>query len=1008
MSGTVKVYEIAEDLKLDTETVLQKIQALGIPAKNKMSKIDAAYVDHIKSSLAKDRQASFVEVEVAPGVRKLKRVDPPPAPPKPPARPAVPPVVEAPRVVAKPVEPVAEAPAAKPVEPAAVKPPEPEKAPEPVAVKAPEPVAVKEPEKTAEPVAVKAPEPVAVKVPEPVKAPEPVAVKAPEPAKAPEPVAVKAPEPLKAPEPVAAKAPEPARAPEPAAVKAPEPARAPEPAAVKTPEPVKAPEPVAVKTPEPEKAPEAVVAKTPEKAPEPVVAKTPEKAPAVKAPEPVAVKPVEETRQSASMQPEVAALAAQPPRPSQPPPGPAVAKRGIEVWDPITRTVKHVVSDQPSGPRTTMSAPSTAPKVGLGRPPRVTTVFPAPQATGRRPGPNRPGMGGPMNVKPGPKTGPFGARTNQPSAAPSTQDPKRKPVIKIEQQISLQELARRMNLKSTEVLMKLLQLGGVGKNINSTLDADTATLLAGEFGFTVEDVALDTDAIIKKALPPDTVQDLSTRPPVVTVMGHVDHGKTTLLDAVLGMRVAEGEAGGITQEVRAYRVQTPKGPVVFFDTPGHEAFTALRMRGAQATDVAVLVVAADDGVMPTTVEAINHAKAAKVPIVVALNKMDKPDANPTRVLEQLLQYDVITEQFGGTTLAVKVSAKTRLGIEELLENLALQSEILDLKANAKKAGVGTVFESKLDKGRGAVARVLVQEGIIRNGDILLAASGAWGRIRAMFDDRGKAIDKAGPSTPVEILGLSEPPTAGDKIYVCADARKAQEAAEQLKLALKKPSPGSGPDFDVTKYLSQSETITVNVVVKADAQGAVEGLSKALKELSTDKVKVVVLHAAVGAITETDVQLAVPSRAVIIGFNVRPAGKATAMAEDQKVTMRFYNVIYEAVDDIKALMVGQLKPTLVEKAQGKAEVRQVFNITKVGTIAGCMVLEGTIKRGAQVRLVRDNAVKWTGKIGSVRRIKDDVKEVTQGFECGIGLENTPDLKPGDVLEAFEHEEVAAQL
>ena len=1033
MTGTVKVYEIAEDLKLDTETVLQKIQALGIPAKNKMSKIDAAYVDHIKSSLAKDRQASFVEVEVAPGVRKLKRVEPPPAPPKPAPRPVIAHTPEVARpVVARVVEPVVEAPpapVAKPVTPVA---PVVEKAPEPAVAKAPEPAVEKAPEPAAERAPEKAPEPVVVRAPEPAasaseKAPEPVAAKAPE--KAPE-SAPKAPE--KAPEPAvvkaAEKAPEPAaeKTPEPAVVKAPEPA--PEPVAVKAPEPApkapeKAPEPVVVKAPE--KAPEPTAEKAPEKTPEPVVVKAPEPAPkapekapepaVVKAPEPAPVKPaprpVEEPRVSAApSQPEAAALSAQPPRPSQPPPGPAVAKRGIEVWDPVTRTVKHVVSDQPSGPRTTMSAPSTAPKVGPGaRPPRVTTVFPAPQAGGRRPGPGqRPGPGAAPGAKPGMRTQPFGARTTQGPATPSTQDPKRKPVIKIEQQISLQELARRMNLKATEVLMKLLQLGGGGKNINSTLDADTATLLAGEFGFTVEDVALDTEAIIKKALAPDQAQDNSPRPPVVTVMGHVDHGKTTLLDAVLGMRVAEGEAGGITQEVRAYRVQTPKGPVVFFDTPGHEAFTALRMRGAQTTDVAVLVVAADDGVMPTTVEAINHAKAAKVPIVVALNKMDKPDANPTRVLEQLLQYDVITEQFGGTTLAVRVSAKTRQGIEELLENLALQTEILDLKANAKKSGVGTVFESKLDKGRGAVARVLVQEGIIRNGDIVLAASGAYGRIRAMFDDRGKAIDKAGPSTPIEILGLSEPPTAGDKIYVCADARKAQEAAEQLKLASKKPAAAGHDVFDVTKYLSQSETITVNVVVKADAQGAVEGLKKALTELSTEKVKVVVLHAAVGAITESDVQLAVPSRAVIIGFNVRPAGKAAAMAEDQKVTMRFYNVIYEAVDDIKALMVGQLKPTLVEKAQGKAEIRQVFNITKVGIIAGCMVTEGSIKRGALVRLVRDSAVKWEGKIGSVRRIKDDVKEVTQGFECGIGLENTPDLKPGDVLEAYELEEVAAQL
>jgi translation initiation factor IF-2 len=678
---------------------------------------------------------------------------------------------------------------------------------------------------------------------------------------------------------------------------------------------------------------------------------------------------------------------AQAARPSQPPPKPDTPKRGIAVWDQATKQVIWMPSE------TSTSA----------QPPRRRIeVTPAPSSRTSKPGARPSTPSAPRNP-PTPSKSPTATPTQQ----PSTVDPKRKPVIKIEQQISLQELARRMNLKATEVLMKLLQVGGAGKNINSTLDADTATLLASEFGFTVEDVALDTEAIIKKALPPDTVQDSSPRPPVVTVMGHVDHGKTTLLDAILGTRVAEGEAGGITQEVRAYRVNTAKGPVVFFDTPGHEAFTELRSRGAQATDVAVLVVAADDGVMPTTIEAINHVKAAKVPIVVALNKMDKPDANPDKVIRELMEQGVVPSEYGGDTLVVKVSAKFKQGIDELLETLAFQTEYLGLKANAKKAGVGTVFESKLDKGRGAVARVLVQEGVIRNGDVVLVGS-SWGRIRAMFDDRGKAIDKAGPSTPVEILGLSEPPNAGDKIYVCADARRAQEAAEQLKAAMKK-APGQRATVDIASLIGDgNEKVTIHTVIKADAQGAVEGLKKALTELSTDKVEVKVLHAAVGAITETDVQLAVPARAWIIGFNVRPAGKAAALAEEQKVTMRFYNVIYEAVDDMKKLMEGQLKPTLVEKTLGKAEVRQVFNITKVGLIAGCMVLDGVIRRGAQVRLVRDGVQVWEGKIGSVRRVKEDVSEVKQGFECGIGLENTPAIKPGDIIEAFETEEVAARL
>jgi translation initiation factor IF-2 len=977
MTGTVKVYEIAEDLKLDTEIVLQKIQALGISAKNKMSKVDAGLVDQIKSALAKDRQASYVEIEVAPGVKVRRPVKPAAPPPKPAT-------LTMTDVTARPV-------IAQQARPATEKAPEPppvvvEKAPEPAPVvveKAPEPPPV---------VVEKAPEPPPVVV---EKAPEPAPVvveKAPEPA----PVVVeKAPEP--APVVVVEKAPEPApvvveKAPaeKPATGKKTEPKSgkktADKPATEKAPEP---PPVVVEKAPEP---PPVVVEKTPEPAPVVVGEKAPEPPPVVveKAPEPVAVV---EARQAVLPPPPrpptdmpKTADVVQASRPSQPPPKPNEPKKGIAVWDPVKKEVTWIPTAAPPAPR----------------PPRRVEVTPAPPSRNSRPI-GRPGPSGPSRpTQFQPRQAP------NPSAQPSTVDPKRKPVIKIEQQISLQELSRRMNIRATEVLMKLLQVGGAGKNINSTLDADTATLLAGEFGFTVEDVALDTMAIIKKALPPDTIQDSSPRSPVVTVMGHVDHGKTTLLDAILGMRVADGEAGGITQEVRAYRVITAKGPVVFFDTPGHAAFTELRSRGAQATDVAVLVVAADDGVMPTTIEAINHVKAAKVPIVVALNKMDKPDANPERVIRQLMEYGVVPSEYGGDTMMVKVSAKSKTGIEELLETLAFQTEYLGLKANAKKAGVGTVFESKLDKGRGAVARVLVQEGIIRNGDVVLVGS-AWGRIRAMFDDRGKSIDKAGPSTPVEILGLSEPPNAGDKIYVCVDARKAQEAAEQIKAAVKK-GPGQRGPIDIHEIVraGQNEKVTIHAVIKADAQGAVEGLKKALTELSTDKVEVKVLHAAVGAITETDVQLAVSARAVIIGFNVRPAGKAAAVAEEQKIGMRFYNVIYEAVDDIKLLMVGQLKPTLVEKALGKAEVRQVFNITKVGIIAGCMVVDGLVRRGAQMRLVRDGAKVWEGKIGTLRRIKEDVAEVKQGFECGIGLDNTPAIKAGDIIEAFEIEEVAARL
>jgi translation initiation factor IF-2 len=571
-----------------------------------------------------------------------------------------------------------------------------------------------------------------------------------------------------------------------------------------------------------------------------------------------------------------------------------------------------------------------------------------------------------------------------------------------------------MSRKATEVLVKLISMGKQGLNLNTTLDVEEATLIAQEFGHEVENVAVSMDDAIKALLPTyrDDPADDEERAPVVTVMGHVDHGKTTLLDSILGMRVAEGEAGGITQKVSAYRVQTKKGPVVFFDTPGHEAFTKLRARGAKTTDVAVLVVAADDGVMPTTVEAINHARVADVPIVVALNKIDKPNANPDRVISQLLTYEVIAEQHGGDVLVVPVSAKLKTGIEELLENLALQSEILELKANPKRPGQGTVFDATLDKGRGVVARMLVQDGTVRAGDLILSGT-SFGKIRAMFDDRGKPIAKAGPSTPIEVLGLNEVPAAGDRFYVVADVKKVLAFVDEQKAKMAKgPIAGPGPTLAerISMHLSGDVTITMGVIIKAEAQASIEALSKALVELSTDKVKVQVIHSGIGGITESDVQLAAASSipTTVIGFNVRPQGKAQQLADSSKVSMRLYTIIYDAIDELKALMIGQLKPTLVEKQLGQAEVRQVFSITKVGVIAGCMVTSGKILRTASARLVRDSVEVWKGKLGSLRRFKEDAKEVAQGYECGIGLEGYGDLKPGDIIEAYEHEEVAAQL
>ncbi len=1009
MTSTVKVYEIAEDLKMDTETVLQKIRALGIDVKNKMSKIDVNYVDQIKSLLAKDRQASFIEVEVAPGVKRRVRVEPPPQPaPVPVVRPVA--RVHTTDVASRTVTTGGSRSTAE-ARPAAERRMEPESRggfDDPSAEKHPEDTTFGDSEGGVETSEGRRGVEASVRV-------ETDAV-----------VGVAEPHHHTTGGVSQGDAPEETGWTEPAATPKESPGIAAHPALVP---------PTAAVTPEASGGngtdrnaqegmdPQAV---------EPVETGAHGQDPRAEegtTQEPTGLESVEDAPSEESVVGARAGGGATSASPSSPPPAPGTGPRsvpppgprtGIAVWNPQTRMVEYHESpggrnsSAPTNRPARPGAPSTAPTAAKSSLPSRVAVE-VPKTPARMPGRmvgGRPVPGGVRQQVGGAGVRPqLAMRSVARPVVASPEMAKHKRVIKIEEQVTLPELARRMSLKATDVLMKLLQLGGAGKNINSSLDSDTAKLLASEFGYEVEDVALDVDAVIKAALPTyeEKPGDVLPRPPVVTVMGHVDHGKTTLLDAILGMRVAEGEAGGITQEVRAYRVSTAKGPVVFFDTPGHEAFTALRMRGAQATDVAVLVVAADDGVMPTTVEAINHAKAANVPLVIALNKMDRPDADPSRVLQQLMAYDIITEENGGETLAVRVSAKARTGIEQLLESLALQTELLDLKANFKKPGVGTVFEAKLDKGRGAIARVLVQEGIVRNGDVVLAGS-AYGRIRAMMDDRGRPIEKAGPTVPVEIQGLNKVPTAGDKLYVVADMRKAQEIAEQIAKArvVVPDAPARATVTDLLKAQSGDRQININVVIKADAQGAVEGLRKALTDLSTDKVKVTVIHSAVGAITETDVQLASASAAVILGFNVRPAGKAGSVAEESKVEIRYYNVIYEAVDDIRTLMTGQLKPTLVEKSMGKAEVRQVFNITKVGTIAGCMVTDGMIRRTARARLVRDGVVKWEGKLASLRRFKEDAKEVALNFECGIGLENFADIKPSDVIEAYDVEEVAAQL
>ncbi len=585
-----------------------------------------------------------------------------------------------------------------------------------------------------------------------------------------------------------------------------------------------------------------------------------------------------------------------------------------------------------------------------------------------------------------------------------------KRVIRIEDDIGLQVLAARMSLKATDVLAKLMELGTTGVMINSTLDADTANILAAEFGFEVENVAVSEDDLITEARGEytDDAALRLTRPPVVTVMGHVDHGKTSLLDRIRSTDVAGRESGGITQHIGAYHVETKKGTIVFIDTPGHAAFTAMRSRGANATDLVILVVAADDGVMPQTKEAISHAKAANVPIIVAINKMDKPDARPDVVMRDLASEGLQSEEWGGQTIFCKVSAQTGAGIDELLDSVLLQAEVLELKANPNVPAEGVVLEAYLDKGRGPVANVLIQDGTLSTGNIMVAGA-AFGKIRAMTDDRGKPVLKAGPSTPVEVLGLSEVPEAGDHFNIVTDVKVAQQLAERRKKASGKSSVSIGAKVGldaIYQKMQEGEVEELKLVVKADVQGSSEAVVKALTELSTDKVKVVVVHSGAGGITESDVMLASASHAIVIGFHVRPSGGATKIAKSEHVEVRTYSIIYEAVDDVKKAMIGLLKPVYKESALGHAEVRAVFSLPK-GVIAGSFVTEGKMLRGAKARLLRDSVPVWEGTVRSLRRLKDDVKEVANGLECGIGLDYA-DIKEQDVIECFEMQEVSAAL
>jgi translation initiation factor IF-2 len=600
-----------------------------------------------------------------------------------------------------------------------------------------------------------------------------------------------------------------------------------------------------------------------------------------------------------------------------------------------------------------------------------------------------------------------GGRPVREKRAPSSVPPKAsKRVFKIEEVITVGDLAHRMGIKAGEVIKRLIEMG-MPTTVNQLLDADAAGLLAQEYGFEVENVAPEVEGLIDQEV--DREEDLVPRPPVVTIMGHVDHGKTLLLDAIRASNVIDQEAGGITQHLGAYQVEHENRPLVMLDTPGHEAFTAMRARGAQVTDIVVLVVAADDGVMPQTVEAIDHAKAANVPIVVAVNKIDKPGAQPDRIRQQLSEHGLLPEEWGGQTLYANVSAKQKTGIDSLLELILLQADILELKANPRKLARGTVIESRIEKGRGAVATVLVQDGTLKVGDPVVTGT-HYGRVRALINQKGRRLTEVTTGTPVEIQGINGVPAAGQKFAVLGDERTVRQIAMH-RMEKEREKVIARPRFsleELHRRIEEGELKELDIVLKTDVQGSLEALLYSLNKLSGEKVKVNIIHAGVGGITESDVMLASASTAVIIGFNVRPEVKGQDLAEREQVDVRLYSVIYDVVEDIRKAMEGMLDPSFREMPVGRAEVRNTFHISRLGTVAGCYVLSGKITRNATVRLLRDNVVVHEGKLASLKRFKDDVREVVEGYECGLGLENYNDIKVGDQIEAFVMEKVAETL
>lgn len=577
--------------------------------------------------------------------------------------------------------------------------------------------------------------------------------------------------------------------------------------------------------------------------------------------------------------------------------------------------------------------------------------------------------------------------------------------IEFTNSMTVGQLADELGKESAEIIKKLMMLG-VMATINQELDKDTVELIASEYGVPVEEVIILEETELEKYEVEDKEEDMQVRPPVVTIMGHVDHGKTTLLDSIRKTKVVEGEAGGITQHIGAYQIEENGKKITFLDTPGHAAFTTMRARGAEVTDTTILVVAADDGVMPQTIEAINHAKAAEVPIIVAVNKIDKPTANPDRVMQELTEHGLVPEAWGGETIFVPLSAKTGEGIDELIEMILLVSEVAELKANPNRAAKGTVIEAELDKGRGSVATLLVQTGTLQVGDPIVVGN-TFGRVRAMVNDIGRRVKTAGPSTPVEITGLNDVPNAGDQFLVFKDektARQVGEARASKQLDEQRSDKAKLSLDDLFEQIKQGDVKDINLIVKADVQGSAEALTAALQKIEVEGVKVKIIHTGVGAITESDIILASASNAIVIGFNVRPDGNAKSTAETENVDIRLHRIIYKVIDEIEAAMKGMLDPEYEEKVIGQVEVRQTFKVSKIGTIAGGYVTEGTITRDSGIRLIRDGVVIFEGEVDVLKRFKDDVKEVSQGYECGITIKKYNDIREGDVMESFVMQEI----